>query len=327
MTARWRAALALLLLAALAVVTGCGSSDTETAATGGTREVQTARGPVTVPADPQRIAVVNGSLAGYLFDLGANVKSVDPRILGVTLAPGEFPAAWAEDAKRQGVTILPSGDNLNLEFIAAQQPDLIIGGGQGFPGQQSIDAYDKLSAIAPTALVPSNLTAWQDQLKSVADIVGKADRVQPLSNAYTAKVAEVKAAIKIPAGTVSVLQSRMDGKPSLIAPGGPLATLLTDVGFQVDATVEAKAGNPARPAAADWVTISPEMLSVVADAPSLFVVRLDGGRSIEQLKQDPLLAALPAFKSGQVYDMPSTSQRPDYRNSMATLDLLLKQFG
>ncbi|MEV0245610.1 ABC transporter substrate-binding protein [Nocardia sp. NPDC050712] len=326
MTARMRAAIALFLLAAVAVVAGCSNSSTDAEAGSGSRDVQTDRGIVAVPADPQRIVVVNGGLAGYLFDLGANVKAADPRVLGVTLAPGEFPVAWAEDAKKQGTTVLTSNDNINLEYIAAQQPDLIIGGGQGFPGQQSIDAYDKLSAIAPTVLVPSNLTKWQDQLKSVANIVNKSDKVDAIIASYTAKVAEVKATIKVPQGAVSVLQSRKDNKPSLIAPGTPLAALLTEVGFTMDTAVEAKAGNPARPAAADWVTISPELLSTVADAPSLFVVRLEGSRSIEQLKEDPVLGALPAFKNNQVFDLPPASQRPDYRNSMATLDLFAQRF-
>ncbi|MFD6157654.1 ABC transporter substrate-binding protein [Nocardia sp. NPDC060256] len=326
MTARVRAAAALLVLALVALLAGCGSSASDESSTSDTRQVQTAKGAVTVPADPQRIVVVNGGLAGFLFDLGAKVKAADPRILGVTLKPGEFPTAWAADAKQQGTVTVPSGDSINMEFIAAQQPDLIIGGGPGFPGQQSINDYDKLTAIAPTALVPSNFSNWQDQLKSVADIVNRSAKVDDLIGAYNDKVAKVKAGLKAPKGAASVFQSRGDLKPSVIAPTTPLATLLTTVGITVDDKVEAKAGNPSRPAAADWVSFSPELLSTVVDAPVLFVVRLDGGRTIAQLKDDPMLAKLPAFQAGQVYELPATSQRPDYRNAMATLDLLAERF-
>lgn len=321
-----RAAVALLILALVAVVASCSSSSSDETSKSGTREVQTARGAIAVPADPQRIVVVNGSLAGYLFDLGAKVKGADPRVLGVTLKPGEFPAAWSEDAKKQNTALLPSGDNINLEFIAAQQPDLIIGGGQGYPGQQSIDNYDKLAAIAPTALVPSNILNWQDQLKAVADIVNQSAKVDGLISAYNTKLAKVKSTIKVPQGAVSVYQSRKDLKPSVIATGTPLATLLGNVGFTMDDKVEAKAGNPQRAAAADWVGFSPELLTTVVDAPVLFVVQLDGGRSLAQLKEDPLLAKLPAFQANQVYELPPTSQRPDYRNAMATLDLLAERF-
>ncbi|MBL1074668.1 ABC transporter substrate-binding protein [Nocardia sp. 2] len=326
MTARMRAAVALLIVAVAATAAGCGSSNSDQAADSGTRTVETAKGPVTVPADPQRIVVVNGALAGYLFDLGAKVKAADPRLLGVSLKPGEFPAAWAAEAKEQGTEVVPSGDDMNLEFIAAQQPDLIIGGGPGYPGQQSINNYDKLTAIAPTALVASNAINWQDLLKSVADIVNRSEKVDALVTAYKDKVAKVKAGLEAPAGLAAVMQSRKDGQPTLIAPNTPLASLLSDAGFTMDDKVEAKAGNPTRPAAGDWVTFSPELLNTVVDAPLVFVITVDGGRSIAQLKEDPLLAKLPAFTKGQVYELPATSLRPDYRSAMATLDLLAERF-
>ncbi|WP_446224583.1 ABC transporter substrate-binding protein [Nocardia sp. IBHARD005] len=326
MTARMRAAVALLIVAATATATGCGSSTADEAADTGTRQVVTAKGPVTVPADPQRIVVLNGALAGYLFDLDAEVAAADPRLVGVTLAPGEFPAAWAAEAKEQGTVAVPSGDDLNLEFIAAQRPDLIIGGGPGYPGLQTIKNYDKLAAVAPTALVASDAANWQDQLKSVADFVNRPEKVGAMITAYTDKVAKVKASLKLPQGATAVMQSQSDGKPILLAPNTPLAALLAEVGFTIDDKIEAKAGNPPRTQASDWVTFSPELLSTVIDAPVLFVIKLDGGRDIAQLKQDPALAMLPAFQKGQVYELPATAKRPDYREAMATLDLLAGRF-
>ncbi|MEV0080745.1 ABC transporter substrate-binding protein [Nocardia neocaledoniensis] len=326
MTARMRAAVALLIVAVTATAVGCGTSTSDEAADTGTRQVETAKGPITVPADPQRIVVLNGALAGFLFDLDAKVKAADPRILGVTLGPGEFPPAWAADAKEQGVEAVPSGDDLNLEFIAAQRPDLIIGGGPGFPGLQTIKNYDKLSAVAPTALVPSDLANWQDQLKAVADFVNRPEKVEPMITAYNDRVQEVKAALKVPQGAAAVMQSQADGKPVLLAPNTPLANLLAAVGFTIDDKIEAKAGNPPRTQAGDWVTFSPELLSTVVDAPNLFVLLLDGGRDIPQLKADPALAILPAFQQNQVYELPAASKRPDYRQAMATLDLLAERF-
>ncbi|MFC4377610.1 ABC transporter substrate-binding protein [Nocardia halotolerans] len=326
MTARMRAAVALLTVAMAATAAGCGSSTSDPAADTGTRQVETAKGLVTVPADPQRIVVLNGALAGYLFDLDAEVQAADPRILGVTLEPGEFPAAWAADAEEQGTAAVPSGDDLNLEFIAAQRPDLIIGGGPGWPGQQTIKNYDKLAAVAPTALVPSDLANWQDQLKSVADIVNRPEQVDGMITAYNDKVEQVKSGLKLPEGAAAVWQSQADARPILLAPNTPLATLLSDVGITMDDKIEAKAGNPERAAAGDWVTFSPELLSTVVDAPVLFVITLDGGRSIAQLKQDPAMAMLPAFQQNQLYELPAESKRPDYRGAMSILDLLADHF-
>ncbi|RDI50182.1 ABC transporter substrate-binding protein [Nocardia mexicana] len=323
-TARLRAAVALLILA-VAAVAGCGSTPGATSASD-TRQVQTERGSVAVPSDPKRIVVLNGALAGYLYDLGAPVAAADARVLGVNNFTSDFPPAWADDAKRQGTAAVPIGEDVNLEFIASQRPDLIIGGGQGFPAQQSANAYDQLSAIAPTVLVPAATVNWQDQLRLISDVVGRGDKVDGLIAAYRDKVAQVKQSIKVPAGATAYFQSRKDLKPTLIVPDAALPSLLSEVGFTNDTQVSAKAGNPARAAAADWVSFSPELLTTVVDAPVLFVLPLEGGRNSAQLAEDPLYARLPAFQAHRVFDLPAASYRLDYRGVMSTLDTIAEKF-
>ncbi|WP_336085069.1 ABC transporter substrate-binding protein [Nocardia sp. SSK8] len=322
---RVRAALALLILALVAALTACGTADSGTAASG-TREVSSAKGPIQVPADPRRIVVLNGNLAGYLYDLEATVVAADPRLLGVPNKPGEFPTGWAEDAKAQGTQAVPSGENINLEFIAAQRPDLIIGGGQGYPGQQSVNAYDQLSAIAPTVLMPTETTNWQDQLRFVADTVNKPANVDTLIANYQAKLTEAKNKINAPAGATVVMQSIKSQKPTLFVPTAALPALLAEVGFTLDTQIEAKAGNPAKEQSADFISFSPELLNTVVDAPVLFTIPLAGGRSLDELRADPMYATLPAFKADKVFELPATSSRPDYRTVMTTLDLLVERF-
>ncbi|MFC4377619.1 ABC transporter substrate-binding protein [Nocardia halotolerans] len=322
---RRRAAPALLILALVAVLTACGNSSSGTT-DAGPRTVASAKGPVQVPADPQRIVVLNGNLAGYLYDLEATVVAADPRLLGVPNKPGEFPTGWAEDAKQQGTQAVPSGESINLEFIAAQRPDLIIGGGQGFPGQQSVNAYDQLSAIAPTVLLPTETTYWQDQLRFIAETVNKPANVDTLISNYQAKLTEAKSKIKPPAGATVVFQSIKSQKPTVFVPTAALPALLAEVGFTLDTQVEAKAGNPAKEQSADFISFSPELLNTVVDAPVLFAIPLSGGRPVEQLRGDPLYASLPAFRANTVFELPATSSRPDYRTVMTTLDLLVERF-
>ncbi|MEV6216559.1 ABC transporter substrate-binding protein [Nocardia sp. NPDC051833] len=324
---RVRAALAVLAVASIAALTGCGTSADEAKDTAsGTREVATARGTVSVPSDPKRIVVLNGALAGYLYDLDAPVVAADPRLLGVATPKGEFPQVWAADAKEQGTQVVPTGEDINLEFVAAQRPDLIIGGGQGYPAQQTLNAYDQLSAIAPTALMPATTTDWQEQLRYLADLVGRGDQVDGLLANYRTKLAEVKSAIKIPAGNTTLLQSAKGDKPVVFVPTASLPKLLAEVGFALDTQVKAKAGNPEMPEAADYFSMSPELLNTVVDAPVTFVVTINGGRSLEQLRTDPLYAKLPSFTANTVYELPAISSRPDYRTVMSTLELLKDRF-
>ncbi|WP_305093926.1 hypothetical protein [Prescottella sp. R16] len=80
-----------LFAAAAAVtlgLTGCSTSDASegdsaTSAADATRVVQTAQGDVTVPAEPQRIAVLTAGLAGLLYTLDAPIAITDTRLLGV----------------------------------------------------------------------------------------------------------------------------------------------------------------------------------------------------------------------------------------------------
>ncbi|WP_328391984.1 ABC transporter substrate-binding protein [Nocardia sp. NBC_00416] len=313
------------LFVAVVAVAGC-SSDAEPAAESGTRPVQTERGPVEVPAAPQRVVVLNGALAGYLYDLDVPVAAADPRVLGVSGRSADFPAAWADDAKAQGTQVVPVGQSVNLEFIASMTPDLIIGGGQGFTAKQSVDAYDQLSAIAPTVLVPGNVTGWQDQLKLVAEVVNKSDEVGALITAYDDKVKQVAAEIKVPEQKVAYFQSAADGQPKMILPNAALPTLLAELGFKADDQVLAKAGSPEVNPSADWFGFSPELLTKVVDAPVTFVVPLSGAKSAADLAKDPMYAQLPAFKDKKVYELPATSYRPDYRGVMNTLDLISEQF-
>jgi iron complex transport system substrate-binding protein len=317
-----------LLALAVTALAGCGGTPAEPAAQAPeptTRTVTTDRGPVEVPADPQRIVVLSGGLAGYLYALDAPVAATDTRVLGVTNLDGSFPPAWADAATAQGTTALPAGEQLNIEAVAAARPDLIIGGGQGITAVQAGEAYDQLAAIAPTVLVPTTVVGWQEQLGLVAEAAGRADRVPALVQAYTDKVAQVRSAITVPAEPAVFVLSLANNTPYLVPPDAALPAMLEELGFTVD-DVLTKAGNPALFGSGDSFEVSPELLSQVADAPLAFVIPLSG-RPAAELGQDPLYAQLPAFSRGDVYELPAPSYRPDYDGAMATLDLIQREFG
>lgn len=332
-TFEWRriGGAAAALAAVTALVVGCGSDDSDepssgsasasaSASSGETHTVTTDQGEIAVPSDPQEIVVLSGSLAGYLFSLDAPVKATDTRVLGVTNLDGGFPPAWSEKATAQGTEQLTAGEALDLEEIAAADPDLIIGGGQGISAVQATEAYDQLAAIAPTVLVPRTKASWQDQLTFLAEATNRTDQVPALIDAYEARVAEVKAAITVPEGAISVLLSTTDGKPYLVPETAVLPSLLAEVGFTLD-TVYEKAGEPELFGSGDSFTVSEELLGTVADAPNLVFVPA-GGPELSTYLEKPSYASLPAFVNKTVNEFPASSYRPDYDGVMATLDLI-----
>lgn len=308
---------AVLALVALA---GCGVAAPAQQAT--TRTVTTERGAVQVPAAPQRIVVLSGGLAGYLFALDAPVVATDTRVLGVTELSGSFPPAWAAKATAAGATALPGGEQLSIEAVAAANPDLIVGGGQGITAVQAEENYDRLAAIAPTVLVPRTATGWQEQLRLVADAAGRDPA--GLIDTYSQRATQVKSALAAPTEPVVFILALPSPKHYLIPASAALPAQAAELGFRPDDVVT-KAGNPPLFGSGDSFDVSPELLGRVADAPVAFVVSL-GGRPAAELAKDPLYAQLPAFRQGKVFELPATSYRPDYDGAMGTLDTLESQF-
>ncbi|MGW0180594.1 ferric enterobactin (enterochelin)-binding protein, partial [Nocardia sp. NPDC003345] len=121
---RLPAVLAALTAAAVALA-ACSASDPEAGA-GTTRTVHTAQGDITVPADPQRVVVLNYALAGYLYDLDVPVVATTSEDSG---KPGEFSEFWKDDAAADNTELLSwSTDGFDYEAILAADPDLIVAG-------------------------------------------------------------------------------------------------------------------------------------------------------------------------------------------------------
>lgn len=322
-----RGVIATVLVAALAVVAGCGSGGdaAPSAEEGGTRTITTDRGPLEVPADPQRIVVLSGGLAGYLYALDEPPVAADTRVLGITNFAGGFPPAWAGPATAAGTEPLPAGEQLSVEAVAAAKPDLIIGGGQGITAVQAAQAYDRLAAIAPTVLVPRTVTGWQDQLTAVADAANAADRVPALLQRYQDRLQQVRSSITPPQGETVFIATFASQQTYVVPSTAALPALAAEAGLQPTDVVE-RAPQARLASTGDGLEISPELLGTVADSPNAIVVNV-GGRSLDQLRDDPAYAALPAFRAGRVWELPATSYRPDLDGALGTLDELGRIFG
>lgn len=204
--ARRGAAIAALAIAAVALV-ACGSDDGEpgatstgdapstTAAADGVsttaaaadgddvRTVSTAYGEVEVPTAPQRVVAVSYDTPWQLQAVG--VRPVAVQDYGRWI--DEFSAAQQDFVA--GLPTIGSFGELNLEAIAAADPDLIVG------DFAEIDEslYEQLSAIAPTAIAGGDARGdWQAIATTVADAAGAADASTAAIATYDAELARIK---------------------------------------------------------------------------------------------------------------------------------------
>lgn len=325
-----------LVAAAALALAGCSTTTTPdasaataptSAAADATRVVTTDQGEVTIPADPQRVVVLNSALAGYAFALDVPVHATIPEVPGP--GGGDYPAVWAEDATADETIILPWGeDGFDYEAILALAPDLIIGGGQGFPAFQAVEGYERLTQIAPTVLVSNTLLTWQDQLAFIAEDVFDATAAEEtLLAAYDARVTEVAAAITLPPLPVSYLVMTRDGTPYSLPETSALPQTLAAVGL-TPATVIAD--NPGFEAwgTGDSFELSTEQVGQVFTAPTVFAFGFNSDfTNVATLSGDLAYSTLPAFTSGNAYDLPYWAYRADYLRTMELLDHIETQFS
>ncbi|MEL7314681.1 MAG: iron-siderophore ABC transporter substrate-binding protein, partial [Cyanobacteria bacterium J06559_3] len=159
-----------------------------------THPINHALGTTRVPKVPQRLVALTGTLElEALLVLGVKpfAAAGDDRAFGRTV--------WQPHLKDQlqEVEMLPSRRNVNLEKVAALQPDLIIAA-LVFEIEST---YPRLSQIAPTITLDTS-QSWQSHLRLVAEVVDKAEqaetwistfeqRVATLANTYGEKIAGI----------------------------------------------------------------------------------------------------------------------------------------
>ena len=209
--------LALLLAVLFAA---CGSDDPEPASTTGEAEataeagtfpatIEHKYGSTTVESAPERVVVVGLREQDALLALG-----VVP--VATTEWYGEHPGAifpWATDelGDAELPTVLSQQDGIEIEKVAAQRPDLIIGVYSGMTEKE----YSSLSKIAPTIAQPKGEpdygSSWQEETLIAGQAVGKPDEAQKLVDETEQLVADTAAEYPDLAGQTAAMVADYQG--------------------------------------------------------------------------------------------------------------------
>lgn len=220
----------LLLLLLVPLLAACGGGEQTGDASGassGTRTVQTAMGPVEVPARAKRVVVLDTGELDLVATLGI-------RPVGLATAGGggiadvqSYLRGAATGARRVGTS-----DGVDLERIAALRPDLILG-----TSVRVEEQYERLSQIAPTVLGETP-AAWKDNVTLWGRALGREADVRRGLAAYERRAAALGRRLGDPgAVTVSVVRF-LEGEIRLYAPPSFIGTILGDVGVRLPRTAE-----------------------------------------------------------------------------------------
>lgn len=274
--------LAVLGLALLTFgLIGCSSNDSTKTETE-TRVVETVKGEVEIPSNPQKIVDISGSseellLLGHTVVGTANVDSYDT---------DNVPSYMKEslgDAKVVGHSMMETAD---IEAILSLEPDLIIMA----PRQEEI--YDQLKEIAPTVMLEDQSNDWEAKLKDVAKLFGQEEEAQTWLDNYYAKAEELGKEIKEANGedTTYLTVLATSGSFMVFSEGG-IGTVLKE---------DMKLPQPANMPEQDSITlptVTMEGLSEI-DADHIIVIATESDKA--DLEASSVWSEIRAVKDGNV---------------------------
>ncbi len=259
---------------------------TASPAEAGTRLIKHAMGETEVPANPQRVVVLDEGPLNTALALG--IKPVG----AVTAFEGtDFPAYLGDTtAGIQNVgTILEP----NLEAIAGLQPDLIL----------SIKArheaiYPQLSEIAPTVFTETFRCCWKENFMKDSEALGKSAEADRMMADYTKRLDEFKAKMgdRLSETEVSVVRFVPPGDVYVYQKASYIGTILADAGLP-------------RPPSQDMdefvLKLSQEQISEM-DGDVIFVTTYGPPDQtlLEEVRNHPLWKQLKAVQQGKVYTVP-----------------------
>ena len=256
------------------------SSNTET------RNVTDVYGDVEVPANPQRVIVLDGPQLDACLAVG--VKPVG----GVTGFAGEPFPAYLGDAT-EGIENIGTISEPNLEQIIALEPDLILGS-----NLRNEEIHGTLSEIAPTVFSEEVNDNWRGNFQIFTNALGKASEATAVSDAYDARLAKFREATD---------GERQDWVISIVRFLADHVRLYNDTSFIGTILANADVTRPESQTGPDpdrgiFTIISPELIHM-ADGTHIFACAY--GEVTESTASDyvesPLWGSLEAVQSDQVY--------------------------
>jgi len=147
------------------------------------REITHAMGVTEVPDNPQRIVVLTNEATEALLALGVVPAGAVESYNGDPWYDYLMPMM-------DGVAFLGAEAAVNVELLAALEPDLILG---TKVRQEAL--YEQLSAIAPTVMTETVGVVWQDNFRLYADVVGKAAEGEAALAAFADRTETIGAAL------------------------------------------------------------------------------------------------------------------------------------
>lgn len=253
-------------------------------------------GSTTIPAAPQRVIALGYTDQDPILALGVRPIAVRYWFGDATRTAWPWQEAAFGDVRPQ-VLNMPFGQ-LNIETIAALNPDLIIAVSAGITEEE----YNTLSQIAPT-LAQSDAyvdfgVPWQEQTRVIGQALGRSEQAEALIASIEARFAELRQQYPQFAGATAVIASPAnEGQFFFSGTQHERMRFLTSLGFVLPAELDQIAST------SFFGSISGERLDLFDTDVLIWTVTPEQRAVIEA---NPLFQQLRATQEGRVIWLDST---------------------
>ncbi|WP_145562581.1 Fe2+-enterobactin ABC transporter substrate-binding protein [Yersinia aldovae] len=288
------------------------------------RTVETAKGPVTLAHQPQRIVSTSITITGTLLAINAPIIASGATMPNTTVADAQgFFTQWSDVAQARHLVPIYQTEP-NAEAVAGMNPDLIIISATG--GDSALKLYEQLSAIAPTLVINYDDKSWQQLAILLGQATGhEADAEQVIAK-FTRRVNEVKQNITLPPQPVSAFVYQAAGSTAnLWTDSSAQGKLLQELGFTLANVPDAVKGNTSMGHRKDIIQLGGEKL---AEGLNGETVLLFSGQqpAVDALKSNKFLAHIPAIEHHRVYAAGYDTFRLDYYSASNLLTRIERMF-
>lgn len=283
--------------------------------------IEHALGSTEIPAMPETIVSASATMTGHLLAIDAPVVAAQVLPPGSPLADENgFMLQWADVAVEAGVEPI-AGPEVNIEAIAAAEPDLIIG--NSFGGDAiTEDVYALLSEIAPTIVIDHSAMTWQELAVVLAGATGRVDEATAAIDEFDTLVADAATQIDTTYPVIAgvITEEAVNVLTDVSSHGQLLSSLGLTVVSPEGGSLDGEQGAQER---SDVVSVSPELITdEFGDATVLFVFgeQADIDAALELY---PTLAATPAAAEGRMVPLGVESFRLDRYSATLVVERLV----
>jgi iron complex transport system substrate-binding protein len=281
-----RAAVGLVavgLALGLAACGGAAAPAPEDAAAAETRTVAHAMGTTEISGTPERVVVLDTGELDSVLALGSTPVGA----VGAAIDSG-LPSYLGD--RTEGVQIVGTIAEPNLEAIAALQPDLILSN-----KVRHADIYATLSEIAPTVFAADVGDSWKENFRLAGEALGMPEEADRILSDYLRTAEETGARFGDPAATTVSMVRFLGGSIRLYGEGSFIGTILADAGF---------ARPPVQQVDETFVEVSREQIGQ-ADADVIFYAGYQsaGAEGLTAVTAGPLWQGIPAVAEGRAHEV------------------------